>query len=182
MNNKNYSSDFHGESGYKVEINGNTYEVSFDNGKNIVQINGDPVNLDICLEQEPDLYSVIVDGKSVLIAIEDNGAPGNYHVHTSGYDFETEVITAREAQLREFIHGADSGKKESIIKAPMPGLIVKYILNEGDEVQPGQGVIIMEAMKMENEIKAPTAGSISHFHVKEGDAVEKGQPLFEINN
>ncbi|MBD3166697.1 biotin/lipoyl-binding protein [bacterium] len=97
-----------------------------------------------------------------------------------GYDYEAEAISSREAFLRDFIRAAGVGKSEGVIKAPMPGLIVKTDVEIGDTVKKNQGVIVMEAMKMENEIKAPMDGTIKSLNVKAGDAVEKNQVLAEI--
>jgi len=69
---------------------------------------------------------------------------------------------------------------EGILKAPMPGQILEIMVNEGDEVEEGQPLAILEAMKMENELKAPVAGKISIIHVNEGQSLEKNSPIIEI--
>ena len=62
----------------------------------------------------------------------------------------------------------------------MPGRVVALLVAQGDQVEPGQGVLVLEAMKMENEIAAEAAGVVSQFFVEEGQAVEGGDPLFEV--
>jgi biotin carboxyl carrier protein len=64
--------------------------------------------------------------------------------------------------------------------APMPGLVVRVNVTEGDEVAAGQGLVVMEAMKMENELRAPAAGRVSRVHATAGTAVEKGTVLVEL--
>ena len=76
--------------------------------------------------------------------------------------------------------GQHKPKSGGEVKAPIPGLVTKILLGEGDTVTHGQGVMILEAMKMENEIKSPVDGKIKKLNVKPGHNVEKGQPLFEI--
>ena len=65
--------------------------------------------------------------------------------------------------------------------APLAGSVFKILVNEGDEIEAGQVLLILEAMKMETEITAPNAGTIAHIGVAVGDAVQGGQPLVEIN-
>jgi len=69
---------------------------------------------------------------------------------------------------------------EGAVTAPMPGKILKVLVKEGDRVKTGQGVLILEAMKMENEIPAPRDGVVKRVLVKEGDTVDTGQPLVEL--
>jgi pyruvate carboxylase subunit B len=66
------------------------------------------------------------------------------------------------------------------INAPMPGKILEILVSTEENVQRGQPVMILEAMKMENEIKAPAPGTVSGIYVKTTDSVEKNQPLIEI--
>ena len=66
------------------------------------------------------------------------------------------------------------------LRAPMPGLVVKVEVGEGDEVTPGQGLVIVEAMKMENELKAEAPGRIGRILVAEGEAVDKDQILLDF--
>jgi len=63
---------------------------------------------------------------------------------------------------------------------PMPGLVLRLEVDEGQSVTPGMGLVVLEAMKMENEIRAQSAGTVRRIHVKTGQAVEKGTPLLEI--
>lgn len=75
---------------------------------------------------------------------------------------------------------AGAGSKINSIKAPMPGLIIDLRVNDGDEVKPGDPLLILEAMKMENIIKSPGAGKVKKVKIKKGDSVEKGQVLIEF--
>ncbi len=75
---------------------------------------------------------------------------------------------------------AGAGSKINSMKAPMPGLIIDLRVNDGDEVKPGDPLLILEAMKMENIIKSPGAGKVKKVKIKKGDSVEKGQVLIEF--
>lgn len=75
---------------------------------------------------------------------------------------------------------AAGSSKVNSIKAPMPGLIIDLRVQAGDEVKPGDALLILEAMKMENILKSPGAGTVKKVRIKKGDSVEKGQVLIEF--
>lgn len=66
------------------------------------------------------------------------------------------------------------------VRAPMPGLVVAVEVSEGDDVDAGQGVVVLEAMKMQNELRSPVAGKVKKVFVTQGTAVDKGQPLLRV--
>ncbi len=68
------------------------------------------------------------------------------------------------------------------VKAPMPGLVVKVLVEEGDVIEQGQHVIILESMKMENELKSPRSGVVTAVKVSTGDSVEKDQILISLGD
>ena len=73
------------------------------------------------------------------------------------------------------------GMSANAVVAPLAGSVFKILVNEGDEIEAGQVLLILEAMKMETEITAPNAGTVARISVAVGDAVQGGQPLVEIN-
>jgi pyruvate carboxylase subunit B len=99
---------------------------------------------------------------------------------TGGYRMEVEALDERTRAIRELTarHGAASGPAPLV--APMPGLVVRVNVSVGDVVQPGQGLVVMEAMKMENELRASAAGTVTAVRVVAGSAVEKGAVLVEV--
>ncbi len=165
---------------YRVEIDGEVRIVAFEADGRHARLNGERIEMDIVRENVVDHYSVLADGESYLVSVEPGDGFGSYRVHVAGYDYNCEVISEREAHLREHLRAAGVGKKDGKVTAPMPGLIVKLVAEEGSQVKAGQGVLVMEAMKMENEIKSPSSGILRKYHIKPGQAVEKGQVLFEV--
>ena len=164
---------------YRVEVNGNTYQVTFlEDGR--VQFDDKLVSLDVTENETHDHFSILINNESYILGIERQDEPNQYRVHAGGYDFEIGVLSEREAFLREYLRAAGVGPKEGLVKATMPGLIRKLLVKEGDKVELSGGVLIMEAMKMENEIRSPIAGTVTKIGVGEGDAVEKGAFLFEV--
>lgn len=124
---------------------------------------------------EPGVYSFIVDGQSYEVSVRDE---------KKGFAVEigAHLIPVRlEDPLRkENAQAAAATEGEAVIASPMPGRVVGIKLNVGQEVKEGEGVIVVEAMKMENELHAPKAGKVTKIAVKVGDAVEAGQDLVTI--
>ena len=78
------------------------------------------------------------------------------------------------------VEGPSASAGEGLVSAPMPGKVLRVLVKEGESVKTGQGLLVLEAMKMENEIPAPMDGVVKKIHVKEGDTVNTGDPLIEI--
>ena len=123
----------------------------------------------------PGAYSILVGARSYEVKIEESG--DEFVVAVDGRRFEVAIEDPRRAGARaERIDSASSGD----IGSPMPGKVVRVLVSAGDEVQPGQGLLVVEAMKMQNEIKAPVAGKIKTVHVSEGSAVAAGEVMVVI--
>ncbi len=123
------------------------------------------------VEVEPGVYSVFLDGRSYEVRV--NGS----EIALAGRQFHIEIADPRRwnpasASLRA--EGRES------VKAPMPGKIVRLLVAVGDRVAIGQGIVVIEAMKMQNELKAPRAGRVASLSVNENDAVTAGTVLAVI--
>jgi len=122
---------------------------------------------------QSDLLSLIIDGRSYQVDIHtDKDA---HEVLIEGEHFEFELYDERKALLKKSAAMCAEGVQE--IKSSMPGKIVKVFVAEGDEVEQGQGLVVVEAMKMENEIKSPKAGFVKKVGVVEEETVEAGALL-----
>jgi pyruvate carboxylase subunit B len=104
---------------------------------------------------------------------------GAHRWRVNGYEVESRVLTELEQRFAGFGAGDDDDLAHRLV-VPMPGRVVRVLVQPGDEVARGQGLVIVEAMKMENELKAPRAAVISAVHVQEGQGVEKGALLVEF--
>lgn len=124
------------------------------------------------------LWSLIVDGAQHEVAVHAERRE-RYAVATRRASYTVEVTDPLTHLARE-AHGAAAGGGAQTVTAYMPGRVVAMLVSEGDEVEPGQGVVVLEAMKMENEIAAEHGGVVTKVHVEPGQAVEGGDPLFEI--
>ncbi|MDF1566330.1 MAG: acetyl-CoA carboxylase biotin carboxyl carrier protein subunit [Deltaproteobacteria bacterium] len=125
-------------------------------------------------------WSLLVDGKSYEVDLHaDEAHPEKMVVSVRGHRFPLEVLDERRLRMRAAGGGFEvEGRVE--LKAPMPGKVVKLLKAVGDEVAEGEGVIVVEAMKMENELKAPKAGTLSEIRVETGDTVDGGTLLLVI--
>jgi biotin carboxyl carrier protein len=102
-------------------------------------------------------------------------AEGAMTVHIDGVPVEVSINRMRRTGASAASHPSDRGPQR--VTAPMPGKIVKLLVKPGDKVQPRQGVVVVEAMKMENELRARAAGTVSEVRVTEGTSVEAGAIL-----
>jgi pyruvate carboxylase subunit B len=116
-----------------------------------------------------------------LYKIDDvNIQPQQIEFSINGRWFSVKVRDERDILLDEMGFKTASEIGEGRLNAPMPGKIIEMMVEDGDEVERGDPVAILEAMKMENELKAPIAGSVSSIEVSVGDSLEKNAPILEI--
>ena len=123
-------------------------------------------------------YSVIINNESFIVNCTKDA--DKYTVIIRGKQFEIEVDDEKSKLWKQIIAQKEGEGGSGKIKSQMPGLVVKYLVNEGDTVSKGDGIVILEAMKMENVIKSPVDGTVSKILVDPGTAVEKNQHLMTI--
>lgn len=129
-----------------------------------------PPDVDV-VEVEPGVFSVLSGGRSYEVRV--SGA----EVAIGLFAFEQEIEDPRA--WKRSGHGA-SGHGHASIKAAMPGKVVRVLVGVGDQVEAGQGMLVVEAMKMQNELKAPRAGRVTSIEIKAGDSVSAGAVLAQI--
>jgi len=105
---------------------------------------------------------------------------GRYTLWLDGFRYEVEALDERSRAIRELAGAAAGPSGPAPLVAPMPGMIVRVAVQVGDVVQAGQGLVVMEAMKMENELRAGAAGTVKAVLAQPGVAVEKGAVLLEL--
>jgi len=123
------------------------------------------------------LYSLLIGGESFEVTVHPP-SPGLYDVHLYDGMRPVELLSPLEMVLRSQ-HGR-SGAQAFSVKAPMPGKVVKVLVSVGQEVSKGQGVVVVEAMKMQNELQALSDGVVKQIRVKEGDTVDSGAELITL--
>ena len=163
---------------YIAQIDDQSFEVVLsENGQ--VTVNGERVHCDVQRGSRPEHFSLIIEGRSHQIWMEP--VNGEMRIHIGGFDFSVRVVDERVHRLHQLAAHETSSREKGQIAAPMPGLVVKLLIEPGQPVQKGQGVLIVEAMKMENEIRAPISGVVKEIKVQSRQAVEKGEILAVIS-
>ena len=135
--------------------------------------------------QKPDLvktgpgqYSLVLNGRShrVLVLKEDRENK-TVRLRIGAHTYTVKLEDEQHHLMHELGLDKSVGTALKDIKAPMPGLVLKMLVKEGDAVKKNDPVLILEAMKMENVIKSPGDGTVKKIHAQEKTAVEKGQLL-----
>jgi biotin carboxyl carrier protein len=139
-----------------------------------VDLSGDASGAQIAAV-EPGVYSVLMDGRSYEARIEQSD--GAVAVCIDGHRFEVEIHDPRRWS-RQIARQGLTGRVN--VCALMPGRIVRLLVAEGDTVEAGQGLLVVEAMKMQNEMKAPKAGRVVSLTAREGATVAAGDVLAAI--
>lgn len=163
---------------FESKLNDNFYTIEFDENQNSATINGKKTEYNWDTDSNgrkhlrigTRLYKVCnisADGSEITLTL-------------NGKWYTVEVKNEQELLLEKLGFKTHNNASAGQLKAPMPGKILDMLVKPGDEVNQGQPVVILEAMKMENELKAPAAGIVKEIFASAGDSVEKNQPLIEI--
>ncbi|MCX6050698.1 MAG: hypothetical protein NT075_36875 [Chloroflexi bacterium] len=161
---------------YFARVGATEYEVVID--KDQVFVNGELVVVDLKQSGVPELYSVLFAGRSYDMLVETERS--NYAVTFRAEQFHVQVEDERTRRLNTGRKAPAIPHGELAIKAPIPGLIVKILVEIGSEITDGQPVVLLEAMKMENEIRAPRAGVIKSIAATAGRRVEQNEILLVL--
>ncbi len=160
---------------YWVSLNGNEYEVTV-NGRS-VSCAGKSLDAGLTAEPGSPMVVISIDGRERRVGLV-RGKDG-IDLYYRGRRLRARVEDQRARALRQ-VAGQRGGTTGGLMRAPMPGLVLRLMVEAGTVVQEGTPVLVLEAMKMENEIRAHTAGRIRGVRVTAGEPVEKGAPLVEI--
>ncbi len=162
---------------YQTIVNGQTFDIEIvEDGR--VLVNGEERAIDFRTLREGELYSILLDHRSYEAVVEVRDE--HHYVLITGGMYEAKVTDERSRRLESAFMAFGDADSEAQIRSPMPGLIVRVLAEEGQEVTRGQTVVILESMKMENELKSPRDGVVRHVHVEAGQSVEQGKTLVTI--
>jgi pyruvate carboxylase subunit B len=152
-----------------------------------VEVDGDRVTVDrrtlaASLDASPatPVRQLLLDGRSEALAVEALGG-GRWALTLRGERHEVEVVDERTRHIRSLTGAGDHARGPGVLRAPMPGLVVRVQAQPGQAVVAGSGMVVLEAMKMENELRASAAAVVRTVRVRPGEAVEKGQVLVEFD-
>ena len=164
------------------------------------QVDIENKSLDITVSPDGGEYSVLINGQKRRVALADFGN-GAFHFLVDNESYEVDLCddsgevkitiggrsfrpAVYDYHLAEALKSAVSGlasKMSRRLQAPMPGLVIRVEVSEGESIKRGQTLVILEAMKMENVIKATGEGTVKKIHIKNGQSVEKSETLIEFN-
>lgn len=164
---------------YQITIeNKEPLSVEIEEGK--TSVNGKEVHFEV-LRQPDGGFSILKDGRSHQVYIDSfdvKEKKATFIINNRRYSLS--IQEPIDLQLKKMGINMAAARKADSIKAPMPGLVLKMLVQEGQEIKKGDPVLILEAMKMENVFKAPADAKVKTIKVAEGTAVEKGAVLIEL--
>jgi pyruvate carboxylase subunit B len=163
---------------YFVEIEGSMYEIEI--GPEGISLNGRRVEADLRPNHDSHLWHLVLDGRSHTLSARRCAEGDEWEIEIDGRRHRVLALDQRRKAMRELAGGAAVSRGPIELKAPMPGLVIEVEVGREQEVEKGQGLLVIEAMKMENELKAPARGRVTEVLVAPGQAVDKGQALLVI--
>lgn len=162
---------------YTVTIAGQDLDVEVDG--RVVRVGGREVEAHLSPVPGVPLRHLLLGDQSVTLAMQ-QGEPGSWRLLVDGVTVEAAVVDERTRHIRSLTGGGATRSGPPTLKAPMPGLVLRVLVAPGQAVTPGQGLVVLEAMKMENELRATAPGTVKAVGVAPGEAVEKGKLLLEF--
>jgi biotin carboxyl carrier protein len=162
---------------YVVLVDGRAIEVEVDGER--ITVGGQSYHATFGRIPGTPLRQLVLDDRPVTLSVEPLGQ-GRWALSLAGERSEVEVLDERTRHIRTLTASGDQRPKADVLRAPMPGMVVRINARPGDSVIAGVGLVVLEAMKMENELKAAASGRVKAVRVNPGEAVEKGQVLLEF--
>jgi biotin carboxyl carrier protein len=159
---------------YKAIINGETVEVAFERTATgiVAAVGGRKYSLDVS-RVKPGVFLLNLGTRSIEVSVLPEGNIASIStVSIEGQRISVEILDERKVLQRAVRNSHRSGASE--IRSPMPGKIVRVLVTAGADVVAGQGIVVMEAMKMQNEMKSSMSGRIRKIEVVEGETVRSG--------
>jgi biotin carboxyl carrier protein len=173
---------------YVLSIAGSTFHCRMVSDR-LVEVDGRQIEFDF-RHVGGDLFSLILNGSSYVVshlpdstvrsADRNAGLSKTVQISINNVEFDVSVDDEKSLLVKQFGDHGHGGPAQIILRAPMPGLITMIEIEVGNHVSKGQGLLVLEAMKMENEIRSAENGKVKEIHVHKAKPVEKGEPLVTI--
>lgn len=163
---------------FESTIDDQSFEVNIDDDSSFATVNGKEMPYELIVQANGRVLFRTGTKLHIIDNIEVEKQAVSFSI--DGKFVKTVVKDDQELLLERLGFSTEELASAGLLEAPMPGKILELLVSEGDEVEEGQPVVILEAMKMENELKAPTAGMVASIVVSEKDNVEKNQTILEI--
>lgn len=164
---------------YHVTLGSRTFRVELAQGR--VTLDGEPLGeTELLAVPGTPVHHLLLAARSHTLVARPGVAHGRWDLHVDGIRHDVEVVDERTRTIRGLTHARETPQGPRPVRAPMPGLVVRVEVAAGERVRAGQGVVIMEAMKMENELRAEGEGVVARVLATAGQPVEKGAILVEF--
>jgi len=163
---------------YIVDVNGERITVELDGAHAVV--NGERVDVALTPIAGTPVRLVRLGEQVHRVVARRGSERGRWVLDVDGARVEAEALDERMRAIRDLTAASAAASGPAPVTAPMPGLVVRIAVAVGDTVSAGQGLVMIEAMKMENELRATTAGVVTGIRVAPGQAVEKGAILVDL--
>ncbi len=166
---------------YEISLGDRTAKITLHNrvgNKAIIEVDDTIYEVDIA-EVEKGVYSILWKGKSFNVELISGETAKHYIVNTFARTYEAELIDAETKYQQNRSKGFEK-EEDKNISSPMPGKVVKILVHTGEKVNPGQTLIVVEAMKMQSEFKALAERTVTDILVKEGDIVNAHQLMMKL--
>jgi biotin carboxyl carrier protein len=165
---------------YYVQTDDGLIELEFEEKGDhlLVRMGDQELTVDLRKVSDPSLFSLIIDNQSHEVFVDRHGDA--YDVLVEGELHRMHVQDEWARRLASIQRRSKHVEGDLIVKAPMPGIVLRVEVSPGDTVERGQGLVVLGAMKMENQIKAPRGGVVKEVSVEAGQTVEQGRALVII--
>jgi biotin carboxyl carrier protein len=147
------------------------------NGRALCTIDGRAVEAD-AIEVARGIYSILIEGASFEVRVEPD-TTGSLRITVAGREYAARIRDPRQWRRNRGAVIEAEGRQRVI--APMPGKVVRVLVKPGEAVEAGNGILVVEAMKMQNEVRSPKSGKIERILVSEGQAVSAGEVLAVVS-
>jgi biotin carboxyl carrier protein len=165
---------------YTVKVNDREFHIEYDAIQK--KIDGRDFNADIHEIKKEWLHIIRGNRSFEAEVITINPAEKIFVIRVNNNMYNISIKDKYDDLLQEMGIDEAAGKKVNDIKAPMPGMVLKVIVESGQKIRKGDALIVLEAMKMENILKAPADGVVKKIHIIKGDKVEKNQVLVNLGS
>ena len=165
---------------YKIKVN-DYFDFETEVKDDVIFLNNVPINLDFISLGEGKFHFIKNKKSYSAEVVEINEADKEFKIKINNHQYSLKIKDQYDELLKNLGLEGLSSQKIKEIKAPMPGLVLKILVNEGDLIKKGENLLILEAMKMENMIKAPADLIVKKINVKIGDKLEKNQLMLTLD-
>lgn len=164
---------------FEVRLGGQSRIVELEHpaGRWRITLDGAPLDSD-AVQIGPNVFSLLTDGHCYEVRVTP-APPGSLLLQCGLTEFIAEVSDPRSWRVR--LHGLIEAEGHQKIVAPMPGKIIRVLVQVGDQVVVGQGLVVVEAMKMQNEVRSPKSGTVERLFAQENQPINAGDVLCEVS-